>query len=109
MNKYAFVQSWSIVKAQRTQYGSHSLSLFIVLLFYSYSKYIKYIFNISQKFANNNKYWRKQIIEVNEMKSATINTQKKICLKATTHPQADQHVQYTECLKSYIIKLLASA
>ena len=46
---------------------------------------------------------------LNEIKSATINTQKKICLKATTHPQADQHVQYTECLKSYIIKLLASA
>ena len=44
---------------------------------------------------------------LNEIKSATINTQKKICLKA--HSQADQHVQYTECLKSYIIKLLASA
>ena len=34
---------------------------------------------------------------------------KKICMKATTHPQADQHVQYTECRKSNIIKLLASA
>ena len=46
---------------------------------------------------------------LNEIKSATINTQKKICLKVTTHSQTDQHVQYTECLKSYIIKLLASA
>ena len=47
---------------------------------------------------------KEKMIELNELKSATI-----ICLKATTHPQADQHVQYTECLKSYIIKLLASA
>ena len=44
------------------------------------------------------------MIELNELKSATM-----ICLKATTHPQADQHVQNTECLKSNIIKLLASA
>ena len=44
------------------------------------------------------------MIELNELRSATI-----ICLKATTHPQADQHVQYTECLESNIIKLLASA
>ena len=28
---------------------------------------------------------------LNEIKSATINTQKKICLKATTHSQADEH------------------
>ena len=49
------------------------------------------------------------MIELNELKSAAINTQKKICLKATTHSQADQHVQYTECLKSNIIKVLASA
>ena len=44
------------------------------------------------------------MIELNELKSATI-----ICLKATTHPQAEQHVQYTECLKSNIIKLIANA
>ena len=48
-------------------------------------------------------------LELNEIKSANIYTQQKICLKATTHSQADQHVQYTECLESYINKLLASA
>ena len=38
---------------------------------------------------------------LNEIKSATINTQKNICLKATRQSQADQHVQYTECLVLY--------
>ena len=46
-------------------------------------------------------YWIKR------NKSASKNTQQKICLKATTHSQADQH-EYTECLKSIHI-LLASA
>ena len=49
------------------------------------------------------------MIEFIEIKSATINTQNKIRLKATTNPQTDQHVQYTECLKSNVIKLLANA
>ena len=49
------------------------------------------------------------MIELNAIKSATINTQKKMCSKATTHPQADQHVRYTEWVKSNIIKLFASA
>ena len=84
----------------------HTCYIYILLLLiYSYSEYIKYNFNISQKSANNNKQRREgKMIEPNELNSATI-----ICLKATTHKQADQHVQFTECLKSNIIKLLASA
>ena len=38
---------------------------------------------------------------LNEIKSATIITQKEdLCKATTTHSQADQHVQYTECLIS---------
>ena len=87
--------------------GSHT-SIIIIITILFVLKVHQTHYNIPQKISkitSNEEEERNYWIKRN--KSASKNTQQKICLKATTHTQADQH-EYTECLKSIHI-LLASA